>query len=72
MRNVVDIVEALSAAERLSEVGEILATGLARRLRMRAGSLAEQRHFSMDISLELPSDSRLSVSDARKEAHVWN
>jgi hypothetical protein len=72
MRNVIDPTEVMTAAERLSEVGEILAGGLIRRLRMRAAAVAEQRHIPSQYSLELPGDSRLTVSEARKEAHVWN
>ena len=72
MRSLIDSIEIMSATERLAEVSEILAGGLVRRLRTRAGSLAERRRFSKDIPLELPADSRLTVADARKEAHVWN
>jgi hypothetical protein len=72
MRSLVDPIEAMSAAERLAEVSEILAGGFVRRLRMRAAAVADQREFSNRFPLELPGDSRLTVSDARKEAHVWN
>ncbi|MCG3180931.1 MAG: hypothetical protein BIFFINMI_03296 [Phycisphaerae bacterium] len=72
MRNLVDPIETMSAAERLAEVSEILAGGLVRRLRMRQCSLSEQRRFSTQNPLELPADSRLTVSESRKEAHVWN
>ena len=72
MRSTIDPIEVMTAAERLSEVSEILAGGLVRRLRMREGSVAEQREFSSRFPLELPGNSRLTVSDARKEDHVWN